>query len=230
MTTVEQRTKPFKRKEAARRKLLDSISTRNRVAKCGVQIVQTERKKREFQFPRFIDPREDNIKTWKHHYSGGNKNSRCKSTRNHNVCMNIEEKSQRRVSRKDTSGCLRKTYSQNISLQEIIMDFNTETSIAIGNIDFQMTSPCSFTELYEEDRAFGTPYEETLYQNKYNKFNPCQSRYRPITPGLLETMNDRKLPSSVKTEQWVTSSRNAHRCHVYKTENLDYTNWIYDDL
>jgi hypothetical protein len=109
------------------------------------------------------------------------------------------------------------------------MEFNLETNMAIGRDSFGMKSPFSLADIYEEDRASGTPYEVNFSQSRFQKLNPCHSRYRPVTPGLLETMNDRKLPSKVKTEQWVTSSQNLHRYHAYRTEHIDNKNWIYDD-
>lgn len=113
-----------------------------------------------------------------------------------------------------------KSKSQHISLPEIIMEFNIEANISRSN--------APFVETNEEERFSGATYEDYLKRMKYTRFNPCRSKHRPVTPGLLDSLNKLKLPSKVKTEQWVRSSQSMQKSlhiHVYKTNQ----NWIYSD-
>ncbi|XP_045189144.2 uncharacterized protein LOC123546713 [Mercenaria mercenaria] len=235
VTTGVQRRKCLKRKETARRNLIDSIHTRHGNAMHCVTCLSSERMKPDVKFPR-VNSRETSVSSTEYSHIrtySESKNSQFRTVISPNSYIEIADESGRTdsVSRNGIYGYTRKSDSQHISLPEIIMEFNLETNMAISNNGFRMTSPS--TDLYGDEREIGAPYEAFLNRTKHNKFNPCWSRYRPVTPGLLESLNKMKVPSKVKTEQWVKSSqctRKSLQGHVYRTENIDNsTNWIYDD-
>ncbi|XP_045189145.2 uncharacterized protein LOC123546714 [Mercenaria mercenaria] len=235
VVTGVQQKRSLKRKETARRNLVDSIYTRQWDVRYSAPCLLGERMKPEIKFPR-LNSKERSVRGMGYvniHSNSENKKSQYKPTISPNSYIEIADESGRTdsISRNGTYGYTRKSSNQNISLPEIIMEFNLETSVAVNHNGVRMTSPS--TDCHDEDRALGAPYEELLNQTKYNKFNPCRSRYRPVTPGLLESLNKLKVPTKVKTEQWIRSSQRTQKSqqgHVYKTENIDTTaNWIYDD-
>lgn len=227
-----QRRRSLKRKEAARRNLIDSINSRQSDVRLSVPCFSGERIKSEIKFPR-LNSKEKPPRGYLNRYAKSD-NKTLQNTNTPSSYLDITDESGRTdsLSRNDSFGNYRKSSSKSINLPGIIMEFNLETSMATGNADLRQT-----TDFYDDERALGAPYEEYLKRANYNQFNPCKSRYRPVTPGLLESLNKLKLPSKVRTEQWVKStlnSKNSLKGHVYKTENIDNTNlafpnWIYSD-
>ena len=126
-----------------------------------------------------------------------------------------------------------KSRSKKVSLPEIIMEFNLEASMAVNSRQDYLLSRAD-TE--EDSRALGDPYEEFLSKPTYAVHNPCRAKYRPVTPGLLESLNKTKMPSKLKTEQWVRSIQNDRKSYcsnTYRIGNLDNSNlatpnWIYE--
>lgn len=235
MASVIQRRKSLKRKEHARRNLIDSIYTKpGEVRYITSSCLPIDPLRQDIKFPR-LNSKEMCVRAGTHSKSyscSDSKNSRQITQSSPHPYIEILDESgyHSSVTRKSSNTFARKSSSQNISLPEIIMEFNLETNMAAGYNDARATPPSSCADWCEEERTIGAPYEMFLKNNRFNRLNPCQSRYRPVTPGLLESLNRRKLPSKVKTEQWLKSSQKSLTGHVYKTENIDNTtNWIYDD-
>jgi hypothetical protein len=121
-----------------------------------------------------------------------------------------------------SKGRTHKAKFQPITLPGITLEFN------VGHNGMCMTS--SSTGCEDEERAFGTPYEDVLKKSKYNILNPCRARYRPVTPGLLETLNKLKIPPKTKTEQWIKSTHRSLKDHMYETDRTnDKVKWIYEN-
>lgn len=218
-----QRRKSLKRKEAARKSLIDSIQTKQGDAKYSFSSVAYEKMKSDIKFPR-VTSSERSVQR-----DNNTPLRKCDSSKSHspNSSLEILDESGRsdRWSR-DGYAVYRNSSNQNISLPEIIMEFNIVTNKE-GACSCAM-SPS--TETKADDRMLGAPYEDYLKTAKYGKFNPYRSKYRPVTPGLLESLSKLKLPSKVKTEQWIRSSQTAQKSlhtHVYKTDHI--SEWIYSD-
>lgn len=234
MASVIQRRRSLKRKETARRNLMDSIYTKQGEVRYVTSCLPLEHLRPDIKFPR-LNSKEMCMRVGTQSktcsYSDSKHSHQITTTSPHSYIEILDESGYNdSITRNSSKKIARKSSSQNISLPEIIMEFNLETSMAVMQSGTRATSPSSSAECYDEERAIGAPYELFLKNNRYNRLNPCQSRYRPVTPGLLESLNKRKLPSKVKTEQWVRSSQKSLQGHVYKTENIDSTtNWIYDN-
>lgn len=234
MGTNVHRKKSLKRKEAARRSLIDSIYTKHGDLKYSFPCVSYEKINSEIKFPR-VNSTERSVRRVDYAVTNSNRRSKNDSskTSSPNPSLEIPDESGRsdHLSRNGHTGNYRNSSSQNVSLPEIIMEFNIETNYS--GVGTRMVSPA--TEMNGDERALGAPYEEYLKRMRYNKFNPCRSRHRPVTPGLLESLSKLRVPSKVKTEQWLKSTQMIQKpfhSHVYKTENLDNTNstnWIYTD-
>lgn len=230
-----QRRRSLKRKEAARRNLIDSIHTRQCDVRYSLPCLPSERVKSEVKFPR-VNSKTRSVRGYSDFYTN-NDNKISKHEITPNSLTEIADESGRTAStgRNGSFRYVNKSNGQSISLPEIIMEFNLETSMAVGTGDVRVMSPSP--EFHDDERVLGAPYEEYLKRAKYNNLNPCRSRHRPVTPGLLDSLNKLKVPSKVKTEQWVRSTQSMQKSlkgHVYKTENIDNTsssfpNWIYSD-
>ncbi|XP_052771472.1 uncharacterized protein LOC128211091 [Mya arenaria] len=229
-----QRLGQSRRKEAARRSLFDSINTRYADVNHSSSGFIVDPYRQDIKLPR-VKP-------------GGSislrqgvicRNSISNSSGSHpspNSTLEIQDETGNdHVSKcgKYQNGNIRRSNTNNLSLPEIIMEFNYETN-ANANSDRLVfaTSP-------EDERLLGAPYEDYLKATQFSRFNPCRARYRPVTPGLLDTLNKQKLPSRVKTEQWLKTTQSLQKSincgHQFKTENLDssnlvFPNWIYTEF
>ncbi|KAL4231473.1 hypothetical protein ACF0H5_009050 [Mactra antiquata] len=227
-----QRRRSLIRKETARRNLLDSIYTRHsNVRHSAPSCLMTERTKSDVKLPRVYSP----DRLTKH---GSNARGRSISTgktshytTSPNSLLDAMDERGRTIysGRNGNSVYFRQSAANNLSLPGIILEFNAESNMAARDVHVRMTeSP----EVCEDERALGAPYEDYLKQAKFNKFNPMKARHRPVTPGLLDSLNRLKLPSKTKTEQWLRTSQNASKSsqgHNYRTENIDNLNWIYSE-
>ncbi|KAH3785429.1 hypothetical protein DPMN_134007 [Dreissena polymorpha] len=219
-----------KRKEAARKYLMENLHSRFNDVKHSGHIFIGEVSKHETKLPRVISHGTECPKSISHH-------SRVPSSpgvvsMNANVDVDDETENNDLLQiRNKSSTSIRKTDSNNLSLPEIIMAFNSEASMAVSESHNFVRSPTDFSE---DDRVLGAPYEDYLKVKKYGRYNPCKGKYRPVTPGLLDTLNKQRMPSKVKTEQWLRSTQylpKATYCNIeYQTHVcLDHPNWIYTD-
>lgn len=234
VSTNIQRQKSLLRKEAARRNLLDSIYARRSDSRYSLPCLSTERLQSYVKFPR-VNSRERSARAVEHFHARNkcaSKYSQCVASPNSSIEILDESSRNDTRARNGHCGYVRNLNRQKMSLPEVIMEFNLETNQLANNNDVCMMSLAT-----EDERALGAPYEDYLKRTKYNSCNPCRSRYRPLTPGLLESLNKSKVPSKIKTEQWVKSTLSMRKSlygHVYKTEHIDNTNsafpnWIYTD-
>jgi len=132
----------------------------------------------------------------------------------------------------------RKYSSGYINLPEIIMELNFETSQTTHTPEIKHRHIKSPTESNEDERLLGAPYEDVLKAPKFSRYNPCRARYRPVTPGLLDSLNKQKLSTRIKTEQWLKSNQAMQKVHFTtqcKSDRSDqanplYPKWIYTDF
>lgn len=228
-----QSSKSVKRKEAARKSLLGSINTRFHDVRYSSPAQAGEPMRHDIKFPkvnanhRTIHPRSQ---------KQAKSDRRSSNSQNSSKALSIElideTRSHDHLSKTGLLHGAAKSGSQNVNLPEIIMEFNIETNMAANNDRYEMA--LSTPEVPEDERALGAPYEDYLRRPKYSVYNPCRAKYRPVTPGLLESLNKMKMPSKVKTEQWLKTTQylqKAHCGHAYRTEHLNSSipNWIYTD-
>ena len=219
----------IKRKETARRQLLGSIYTKHKPVGRSFTFVAGERPRVQIRLPRvcYKEKTEKNI-------SGAQISSKPKLLQNKNRYSKIPDNTTTSAVSDVNGKPVHRTNSQKLSLPDIIMDFNIEASMAAN--DKTLDTVIQDTESENEERALGAPYEEYL-KPRISLNNPYGAKHRPVTPGLLDSLNKLKLPSKVKTEQWLKSSQNLQKSYCggsYKignlhSSNLAYPNWIYTD-
>lgn len=227
-----------RRKETARRQLLGSIYTKHKTVGRSFSFVAGERPPVHIRFPKV------------NHRDEKNEERKQKSVKDPIAVKQISPRlsvpqSKRRhskVSNSTTSSGLsninskpvHRSNSQKISLPDIIMDFNLEVNMAVNDKHHESMSLDSDSE--RNERLIGASYEDYL-KPKPSLHNPYKAKHRPVTPGLLDSLNKLKLPSKVKTEQWLKSSQTVQKSYCagsYKVgnlhhSNLTYPNWIYTD-
>lgn len=213
---------------------MDSIYARRSDSTYSAPCLSTGRLQSYVTFPR-VNSRERSARAVEHFHARNKYASKYPQfVTSPNSSIYIVDESRRNDTRASSvhGGYVRNSNNQKISLPGVIMEFNMETYQLANNSDVCMMSLAT-----GDERALGAPYEDYLKRNKYNSCNPCRSRHRPITPGLLESLNNSKVSSKIKTEQWVKSTLNMRKPlygHVYKTEHIDnansvFPNWIYTD-
>ena len=224
------------RKETARRQLLSSIYTKHKTVGRSFSFVAGEKRPDHIRFPRVfnneqIDKHSRDIAARErvnaNHFS-------TKSTSPHVKRRHLKTCHSTTTSGVDntTSKPVHRTNSQKISLPDIIMDFNIEVNMAANeqyndNID---------ADRERSERMIGASYEKYL-KPKLSLNNPYNAKHRPVTPGLLDSLNKLKLPSKVKTERWLKDSQTVQKSYCagsYRvgnlhSTNLTYPNWIYTD-
>ena len=224
------------RKETARRQLLCSIYTKHKMVGRSFSFVAGEKRHVNIRFPRVYSNEQNE------------KQSKDTTTREKDVVKQISPKttsphSKRRHSKTahstTTSGLdnakskpVHRTNSQKISLPDIIMDFNIEANMA-ANEQYNDTLDSGSER---NERIIGASYEKYL-KPKLSLNNPYSAKHRPVTPGLLDSLNKLKLPSKVKTERWLKDSQTVQKSYCagsYRVgnlhnTNLTYPNWIYTD-
>lgn len=215
-----QRSKSVNRKDTARKCLLGSINTRFNDVRHSSPGVVGEPMRHDIKFPKV------------NKISRGNGQKVLQNDRS-----NYSQSSSRALSRSDDSQDLpfknvSKSSNHGLNLPEIIMEFNIEANMAASGDRYEHSR--STSEVFEDERAIGFPYEEFLRRSNYSNYNPCRAKYRPVTPGLLESLNKLKVPSKMRTEQWLKSTQylqKSHCGHAFKTERLNnpLPNWIYTD-
>ena len=223
-----------KRKDTARRQLMCSMYSKHNSVKRSFSFVAGERPA-DMKFPS-VNYHEDETKwTRDRKNKTGNQNGR-------NVQVNTSTSHKylssgtKNNSNQRQNGASHSVTNNRISLPDIIMDFNFETNMTQNGQQTVMTS-LSDSDDDDFERALGAPYEEYLKKTKLLAYNPCKARHRPITPGLLESLNKLRLPSKTKTEQWLKSVTNTRKSYCndnYKVgnlvnSNLAIPNWIYTD-
>lgn len=236
LTNVKQRQRGEKRAykhhkrfenriDIARKNLLDSIHYRNSETKHNSPCSVGDRHKYEcLKLPRVKCVESPVMQTALSHYT--------QQTSLLEIADEIKEVD--KTSKRTCKSTVRKSSSQNVSLPEIITEFNMESGILATDRLEMITAP-SPTETFEDKRALGKPYEDYLKQTQLQSHNPYRSHYRPITPGLLESLNKQRVSWKVKTEQWIKSSKswkNSCSNNTDKLGNFDNTNltcpkWIY---
>lgn len=229
------RSKSVKRKDAARKCLIGSINTRFCDTKHSSPKLSGEPMRHDIKFPTVSSKdktlRGNFSKPAKSEHRSNNSQSSSRAL-THSADISEDTRSQDLLFKTDKLNGFGKTSSHGVNLPEIIMEFNIETSMATNGDRFVFSRASSETP--EDERALGAPYEDYLRKPKHSVYNPCRAKYRPVTPGLLESLNKLKVPSKVKTEQWLKSTQylqKPHCGHVYKTEHLNssFPNWIYTD-
>ena len=224
------------RKVTARRQLLCSIYTKHKPVGRSFSFVAGEKPPVYIRFPRVYNKDERD------------KQSKETATKERAVVKQISPKttstpSKRRhskISPSTTSSGLdnvkskpvHRTNSQRISLPDIIMDFNIEVNMAAND----QHNDTLDSDSEKNERIIGASYEKYL-KPKLSVNNPYNAKHRPVTPGLLDSLNKLKLPSKVKTERWLKDSQTAQKSYCagsYRVGNLHnsnlvYPNWIYTD-
>ena len=219
-----------KRKETARRQLLGSIYTKHKAVGRSFSFVAGEIPQSQIRLPRvhYKD------KTEKEMLNDQASNKRGALHTNTGYSRLSDNKTTSGVIDADIRKPVHRTNSQKLSLPDIIMDFNMETN-TITNDRIHGTNEQD-SESEDDVRAIGASYEDYL-KPKLSLNNPYKAKYRPVTPGLLDSLNKLKLPSKVKTEQWLKSSQSVQKSYCFGSykvgnlhnSNLTYRNWIYTD-
>lgn len=222
-----------KRKNAARRNLLGSIYTKHNDVQRSYTFVAGERPQVEIRFPKvyFSDSQP---KMERKQLSGGQISPSRSSRRSTDVSSTSAGALIRSSTSPSTNKPVQRSKSHKLSLPEIIMEFNIEANTGQEARRNHVITP---TEDDEDEREFAAPYEEFLNRPRNILNNPCRSKYRPVTPGLLESLNKLRMPSKVRTEQWIKSSQSTQKSYCgnnYRPGNLDnanlaFPNWIYTD-
>lgn len=224
------------RKETARRQLLCSIYTKHKMVGRSFSFVAGEKRPVNIRFPRVYN-NEQNDKQSKEAVSKERVVVKQVSTKTTSPqCKRMHSKIAHSTT---TSGLnnakskpVHRTSSQKISLPDIIMDFNIEANTA-ANDQYNDTLD---SDSERNERIIGASYEKYL-KPKLSLNNPYSAKHRPVTPGLLDSLNKLKLPSKVKTERWLKDSQTVQKSYCagsYRVgnlhnTNLTYPNWIYTD-
>ena len=219
-----------RRKETARRQLLGSIYTKHKTVGRSFSFVAGERPPVQVRFPRVHckdktadeNPNADRIPTKPHIPQTKRRHSKMSDNATTSGVSNARSRP------------VHRTNSQKLSLPDIIMDFNAEVNMVAN--DRARGVIMQDTESENDERGIGASYEEYL-KPRLSVNSPYKAKHRPVTPGLLESLNKLRLPSKVKTEQWLKSSQSVQKSYCvgsYKVGNLHntnlaYPNWIYTD-
>lgn len=219
-----------RRKETARRQLLGSIYTKHKTVGRSFSFVAGERPPVQIRFPRVHckdKVADDNVNAGRM----PSKPSLPQTKRRHSK---ISDNATTSGVSNAKSRPVHRTNSQKLSLPDIIMDFNAEVNLAATDRPRDVLT--QDTESENDDRMLGASYEE-YFKPRLSVNSPYKAKHRPVTPGLLESLNKLRLPSKVKTEQWLKSSQSVQKSYCvgsYKVgnlhnSNLAYPNWIYTD-
>lgn len=200
------------RKNAARKNLMENIYTRQSPVKRSFTFVAGEKLFHDGYFPHLSSSFDEAAKV--------ERNSKTKMirTRESSLRRTRSEKSRKSTehSEKTTD---RGQESKKISLPEILMDINLSAK--------QQDRQCQKHEVNQDGDIL------EYIDKEYDKEKLKSTKYRPLTPGLLQELNRLRLTSQQKAAQWVKSIP-TDRKYFYGDNYLfshpdlnDHQGWIY---
>ncbi|KAL3865039.1 hypothetical protein ACJMK2_006672 [Sinanodonta woodiana] len=233
-----------RRKDTARRHLMGTLYTKHSPVTRSFSFVAGERPPvHSIRFPRMILKDSEERVSRKADINPRRKISvENQSAVKHRLTHDISDWTSASISQTDFSKKSRPD-SQKISLPDIIMDFNLSASMLAANRDKRIENIDSDDAKEEddghvmvEDMMISDLSNDEFLRKKRSLTRLCHGIHRPVTPGLLDSLNKMKLSSKTKTEQWIkTISQNQMSFYDnYRIdspqEKLAYPEWIYSDV
>ena len=225
----DQRRESFSRKETARRHLMGYLFTRQPPLKRSYTFIAGERPQTETHLPLLMRSKERDSVPYPRSPNGQTDNHprhvRIRRTQSYRHSINNSnvpaDRSPERVS-------LGRTKSESkVNLPELINDINNSVKL---RTDMCNNSECdnSFLGHINEDI---TPLADfDLLQGR-----PKATKFRPITPGMIQKLNKVRVSSRSRTEQWIKALPLDHRGTHIGEEYREHLhgqpkdkNWIYD--